>query len=58
MDNEQGTEACPLSRGLCTFLVDASLSARGETGDIEVLSERGGNFTFLSPFPAAGCPRV
>jgi hypothetical protein len=49
----QGTEACPLSAGLCTFLVRASLSERGEVSDIAVHSERGGNFTFLSPFPAS-----
>ena len=49
----QGTEACPLSAGLCTFLVGASLSERGEVSAIDVYSERGGAFTFLSPFPAA-----
>lgn len=49
----QGTSLCPLSAGLCTFLVGASLSARGEVSDIDVFSERGGNFTFLSPFPAS-----
>jgi hypothetical protein len=49
----QGSEACPLSAGLCTFLVGASLSARGEVSDIDVYSERGGNFTFLTPFPAS-----
>ena len=49
----QGTEACPLAAGLCTFLVGASLSARGEVSDIDLRSERGGNFTFLSPFPAS-----
>ena len=49
----QGTEACPLSLGLCTFLVGASLSTHGEVSDIDVFSERGGNFTFLSPFPAS-----
>jgi hypothetical protein len=47
----QGSEACPLANGLCTFLVGASLSARGEPGTIHVHSERGGNFTFLSPYP-------
>jgi hypothetical protein len=54
----QGTVACPLSNGLCTFLVGASLSAHGVVGNIDVLSERGGNFTFLSPYPASSAPVV
>eukprot|EP01047_Picozoa_sp_COSAG01_P053769 COSAG01_NODE_5800_length_4026_cov_3.035141_1_plen_392_part_10 len=54
----QGTVACPLSNGLCTFLVGASLSARGVVGSIDVLSERGGNFTFLSPYSAGSAPVV
>ena len=54
----QGTAACPLSNGLCTFLVGASLSARGVVGSIDVLSERGGNFTFLSPYAAGSAPVV
>ena len=54
----QGTEACPLANGLCTFVVGASLSARGEPGAIHVRSERGGSFTFLSPFPSGVSPQV
>ena len=54
----QGTDACPLTNGLCTFLVDGSLSARGVVGSLRVFSERGGNFTFLSPFPAGVVPVV
>jgi len=54
----QGSEACPLANGLCTFVVGASLSARGEVGAIHVRSERGGSFTFLSPFPGGVAPKV
>jgi hypothetical protein len=54
----QGTEACPLANGLCTFVVGASLSARGEAGAISVRSERGGRFTFLSPFPSGVAPQI
>ena len=54
----QGSEACPLAHGLCTFVVGASLSARGEAGAIRVRSERGGSFTFLSPFPSGVLPQV
>ena len=54
----QGSEACPLANGLCTFLVGASLSARGEPGAIHVCSERGGNCTFLSPYPSQVVPVV
>ena len=54
----QGSEACPLTHGLCTFIVGATLSARGEAGAIHVRSERGGNFTFLSPFPSGMIPQV
>ena len=35
------------------FLVSGSLSERGQVGPVTVLSERGGNFTFLSPWPRA-----
>ena len=54
----QGSEACPLANGLCTFVVGGSLSARGEAGAIRVRSERGGSFTFLSPFPSGVVPAV
>lgn len=54
----QGSEACPLANGLCTFVVGGSLSARGEAGAIRVRSERGGSFTFLSPFPSGAVPAV
>ena len=54
----QGSDACPLADGLCTFVVGASLSARGEVGAIRVRSERGGSFTFLSPFPSGVVPAV
>jgi hypothetical protein len=54
----QGTEVCPLTNGLCTFLVGGSLSAVGVVGQLTVLSERGGNFTFLSPFAAGVLPTV
>ena len=54
----QGSEACPLANGLCTFVVGASLSARGEAGAVRVRSERGGGFTFLSPFPSGVVPQV
>lgn len=54
----QGTEACPLStgHGLCAFLVSSSISAQGVVGTVRVLSEGGGNFTFLSPWTEATTP--
>jgi hypothetical protein len=56
----QGSEACPLSkgRGLCTFLVNGSISAVGIVGVLSVQSESGGNFTFLSPWAASAALTV
>lgn len=54
----QGSEACPLSkgRGICIFLVNGSMSEVGIVGTLSVQSERGGNFTFLSPWAASANP--
>ena len=54
----QGTEAFPLSNGLCTFLVDGSLSATGVVGTLRVFSERGVNFTLLAVSGGGGPNRV
>jgi len=41
------------------FLVSGSLSETGEVGPVTVLSERGGNLTFLTPWPrSTAAPRV